>query len=85
MLGRLRGCEKMKKHIVTKEKKRKLSKRVNKCCICHTENIIDLESRNGKRYDYCRRCHAVRILTHSKYYIKTYGIDSTLDLLGVKC
>lgn len=53
--------------------------------MCHTDNVFGLESRNGKVYWYCKRCDAVRVLTHSKWYIKTYGIDSTLDMLGVKC
>ncbi len=62
-----------------------VKREIFRCCMCHTENVFGLESRNGKVYWYCKRCDAVCILTHSKWYIKTYGIDSTLDMLGVKC
>jgi len=58
--------------------------KMHECCICH-KVFSCLENRNGRTYYYCKRCYAVRILTHSKYYISNYGLNTTLEMLGVKC
>ena len=61
-----------------------MKKRIDKCGICHKKYGVVLESRQDGVHHYCKRCHAVHILTHSKYYINNYGLNSTLDMLGVK-